>query len=75
MISVQNILNFLQVYKRKIINEKALLFNKAPETNSNVFDHSQEFLQGELEAIVKVKQFITDNYDDFVVHNYEDKHA
>ena len=75
MISVQNILNFLQVYERKIINEKTLLFNKAPAANSNVFDHSQEFLQGELEVIVKVKQFITDNYDDFVVHNYKDKHA
>lgn len=65
MINVQNILNFLKVYERKTINEKILLFNKVQETNSNVFDHRQEFLQGELEAIAKVKQFITDNYDDF----------
>ena len=65
MISVQNILNFLQVHERKITNEMLLLFHKGQDANSNVFDHRREFLRGELEAITKVKQFITDNYDAF----------
>ena len=65
MISVQNILNFLQVHERKITNEMLLLFHKGQDANSNVFDHHREFLRGELEAITKVKQFITDNYDAF----------
>ena len=65
MISVQNILNFLQVHERKIINEMLLSFHKGQDANSNGFNRRQEFLRGELETITKVKQFITDNYDAF----------
>lgn len=65
MISVQNILNFLQVHERKITNEMLLLFHKGQDANSSSFNRRQGFLRGELEAITKVKQFITDNYDAF----------